>query len=178
MPPTKTLRSHLQDGNAPCATIPLPGESMVRCHMVSRLSAVGVLSAVLIAGGCSKTEAPGRTLPAAGTITLAVDAREVDRKIFHARETIPANPGPLTLVYPKWLPGEHAPTGPITDLAGLRFLVGGKPIAWTRDPVDMYAFHVEVPAGVQSIDVSLDFLSATSTSGFSSGASVTRPRVS
>ena len=131
------------------------------------------LLVAMAAGGCSKTEAPGTTPPAMGTITLAVDAREVDRKIFHARETIPANPGRLTLVYPKWIPGEHGPTGPITDLVGLRFLIGGKPIAWRRDAVDMYAFHVDVPAGAQSVDVSLDFLSAASTSGFSSAASVT-----
>ncbi|HEY8885729.1 MAG TPA: M61 family peptidase, partial [Chloroflexota bacterium] len=128
---------------------------------------------VLLQVGCSKTEAPGTTTPATGLLTLAVDAREVDRKLFHAREMIPANPGPLTLVYPKWLPGEHAPTGPITDLVGLTFSAAGKPVTWQRDLVDMYAFHLDVPPGAQAVEATFDFLSAASTSGFSSAASVT-----
>src|SRR6266704_3194598 len=86
----------------------------------------------------------------AASIVLRVDATEASRKIYHAELTIPASPGPLTLFYPKWIPGEHAPTGPITDLAGLRITAGGKPIAWNRDAEDMYAFHVEVPAGVKA----------------------------
>ena len=70
----------------------------------------------------------------------------------------------MTLVYPKWLPGEHAPTGPITDLVGLPFSRRrGSPINWQRDPVDMYAFHLDVPAGATVIDVTLEFLSAGST---------------
>ncbi len=62
-------------------------------------------------------------------VTLEVDAREAPRKIFHARLTVPARPGPLTLLYPKWLPGEHGPTGPIADVAGLVFTAGGKTLA-------------------------------------------------
>lgn len=108
---------------------------------------------------------------AASPIVLHVDAREATRKIYHAMLTVPAAPGPLTLVYPKWLPGEHGPTGPITDLANLHFSAGGKPLDWHRDPVAMYAFGLEVPAGAAAVDVSLDFLSPALTSGFSSGAS-------
>jgi predicted metalloprotease with PDZ domain len=106
-------------------------------------------------------------------IVLQVDATEVARKIFHVRETIPASAGPLTLFYPKWIPGEHGPTGPITDLVGVRITAAGKPVEWRRDPVDMYAFHCEVPAGASSVEVALDFLSATSDVGFTSAASVT-----
>ena len=62
------------------------------------------------------------------TITLSVDATEAPRKLFHARMTMPASPGPMTLVYPKWIPGEHGPTGPIIDLAGLKITAGGKTI--------------------------------------------------
>ena len=79
----------------------------------------------------------------------------------------------MTVVYPKWIPGEHGPTGPGTDLVGLKISGGGKPIVWQRDLVDMYAFHLDVPAGVQSIDIALDFLSASTTAGFSSAASAT-----
>lgn len=106
-------------------------------------------------------------------IELNVDARDVGRKLLHAQLRIPASPGALTLVYPKWLPGEHGPRGPITDLVGLHVTAGGKPVAWNRDPVDMYAFHVDVPAGADAVEVSLDFLSPSSLSGFSSAASAT-----
>jgi len=106
-------------------------------------------------------------------ISIQVDAGDAPRKIFHAHLTIPVKPGPITLVYPKWIPGEHGPTGPIADVAGLRFTVSGKPVQWRRDPVDMYAFHVDVPQGGFSLEVVLDYLSPAEVSGFSSGASAT-----
>jgi len=87
-----------------------------------------------------------------------VDATDAPRKIIHARLEIPASPGPLTLVYPKWLPGDHAPTGPITDLTGLKMHAAGQDVAWHRDPEDMYAFKLEVPAGAASLQVALDYL--------------------
>src|SRR5215203_474902 len=107
------------------------------------------------------------------TIELSLDARDVARKLLHAKMRIPASPGSLTLVYPKWLPGEHGPTGPITDLVGLQVSAGGKPVAWHRDPVDMYAFHVDVPAGAEAVEVAFDFLSPSTPRGFSSAASAT-----
>src|SRR5438128_10394071 len=110
---------------------------------------------------------------AALTITLSVDATEAPRKLFHARMTMPASPGPMTLVYPKWIPGEHGPTGPIIDLAGMRITAGGRTITWRRDDVDMYAFHFEVPAAAKEIQVALDFLSPTFAGGFTAGASTT-----
>src|SRR2546422_847322 len=108
-----------------------------------------------------------------GPITIALDATEAPRKILHARLNIPARPGPLTLFYPKWIPGEHGPTGPITDLAGLKITAAGNPVAWRRDDVDMYAFHLEVPAGAEALEVALDFLLPAGTEGFSSAASAT-----
>jgi predicted metalloprotease with PDZ domain len=110
---------------------------------------------------------------APGTITLAVDATDAPKKILHARTTIPVAPGPLSLSYPKWIPGEHGPTGPLTDLAGLRVTAGGRSIPWQRDLVDMYAIHVTVPAGARSVEVSFDFLLAAGPVGFSSAASAT-----
>ena len=111
--------------------------------------------------------------PPAKAITLSVDATEAPRKLFHARMTMPVAPGPLTLVYPKWIPGEHGPTGPIVNLAGLKLTAGGKTIPWRRDDVDMYAFHLEVPAGAKELEVALDFLSPTFAGGFTAGASTT-----
>jgi predicted metalloprotease with PDZ domain len=92
-------------------------------------------------------------------VSLSVDATEAPRKIFHATMTIPAKPGTLTLYYPKWIPGEHGPTGPIQDLAGLKFSANGKSLSWRRDLLDGWTFHVDVPAGVSSVDASLDFIS-------------------
>ncbi len=108
----------------------------------------------------------------APTITLAVDATEAPRKIFHSHMTIPAVPGPLTLYYPKWIPGEHAPTGPVQDTAGLFFTSGGKTIPWRRDTLDMYTYHLEVPAGANSVEVQMDYMSPAE-GMYSAGASAT-----
>src|SRR5438874_2126847 len=75
-------------------------------------------------------------------IRLKVDATEAPRRLFHAELSIPATPGPMDLFYPKWIPGEHAPTGPITDLAGLKISANGHPIEWKRDPLELFAFHI------------------------------------
>jgi predicted metalloprotease with PDZ domain len=110
----------------------------------------------------------------APTVTLVVDGTEAPRKIFHARLTIPATPGTLTLYYPKWIPGEHGPTGPIQDLAGLKFTANGQTLKWRRDLLDGWTLHVEVPAGANSVDASLDFLSPPGSEGiYTGGASAT-----
>ena len=96
---------------------------------------------------------------------------DAPRKILHAALTIPVQPGPLTLLYPEWIPGEHGPTGPITDLAGIFIRANGNDLAWSRDDVNMFAFHVNVPEGVSSLDVKLDFLATAPASGFTAGAS-------
>jgi predicted metalloprotease with PDZ domain len=110
---------------------------------------------------------------AATPIRLTVDGTKASRKIFHAQLVIPVSPGPLTLVYPKWIPGEPSPNGPIAGLAGLKFMTGGVTLSWRRDLVDMYAFHIDVPAGASEVEVSLDFLGSPVTAGFTAGASST-----
>jgi predicted metalloprotease with PDZ domain len=134
-----------------------------------KLSLLALAAVVL----CQLQIAVARAGVASGPITLNVDATEAPRKLFHAHMTIPVNPGPLTLVYPKWIPGEHGPTGPIINLAGLKFTVSGKTIPWRRDDVEMYAFHLEVPNGAKELEASLDFLSPTFAGGFTAGASTT-----
>jgi predicted metalloprotease with PDZ domain len=94
----------------------------------------------------------------AGVVRLAVDARDARRKLVHATLQVPARPGPLTLLYPKWLPGEHGPTGPIANLTGLRLRARGQALAWTRDPGEMFAVRCEVPAGSDAVEVELDML--------------------
>lgn len=102
-------------------------------------------------------------------VTLAVDASEAPRKIIHAQLCIPAKPGTLTLYYPKWIPGDHGPTGPITDLTGLKFTASGKTLPWRRDLVDGYTFHVDVPAGESEVTADLDYASPASHEGLYGG---------
>jgi len=109
-----------------------------------------------------------------GTITLAVDATEAPRSLFHAKLVIPVTAGAMTLFYPEWIPGEHGPTGPIVNLAGLKITAAGKPLAWRRDDVNMYAFHVDVPQGESALEVALDYLGPVREEGFSSASSATQ----
>jgi len=110
----------------------------------------------------------------APTVTIFVDATTAPRKIFHAKLKFPASAGDLTLYYPKWIPGEHAPDGPVIDLAGLKFSASGKALQWRRDLLDGFTIHVDVPTGENEVDAELDFLSpAMFESGFSAGSSAT-----
>jgi predicted metalloprotease with PDZ domain len=94
-----------------------------------------------------------------GTIELRVDASDVTRGIFQVHESLPVRPGSLTLLYPEWIPGEHAPTGPLISLAGLVLTGNGERIEWQRDPVNPFAFHLSVPAGVRTLEIEFQFLS-------------------
>jgi len=104
-------------------------------------------------------------------IMLTVDASDAPRKILHARETIFPEKGPLTLYYPKWIPGEHGPTGPVTDFVGLKISVDGLAVLWNRDPEDMYAIHCNVPTAAKPLELSFDFVLPSGTEGFSAAAS-------
>ena len=97
-----------------------------------------------------------------GTIRLEVDATDTVQRILRVKETIPvAQAGPMTLLMPQWLPGNHAPRGQIEKLAGLTITADGKPVSWTRDPLNVYAFNIDVPQGATSIVAQFQFLSAT-----------------
>jgi predicted metalloprotease with PDZ domain len=104
-------------------------------------------------------------------ITLSVDLTDAPRKVLHSTETLPVQPGPLTLVYPEWIPGEHGPTGPIVNQADFIITTpAGAPVKWERDLVDMYSYHVTVPAGVTQLNIKMDFL-ATTGGQFTAGGS-------
>jgi predicted metalloprotease with PDZ domain len=97
-----------------------------------------------------------------GVLRLEVDATDTQRRIFQVRETIPiAKPGPITLLYPAWIPGNHAPRGQIEKLAGLTIRANGKVVPWRRDPVDVFAFHVDAPQGAAALDVEFSYTSPT-----------------
>jgi predicted metalloprotease with PDZ domain len=103
-----------------------------------------------------------RDQPFSGEIHLDVDASDVDRRIVHVKETISGLAPDAVLLYPKWLPGTHAPEGPIDRLAGLTLTAGGKPVSWVRDTVNVYAFRPQLAAGTRSLELSFDYLSPTS----------------
>ncbi|MDR3741432.1 MAG: M61 family peptidase [Terracidiphilus sp.] len=90
------------------------------------------------------------------SVTLKVDATQTPEKILHVQETIPVKPGAVTLYYPKWIPGEHGPEGPISTVTGLHFYAAGKEVVWHRDLVDVFTFHVDVPAGVTQLEAKFD----------------------
>src|SRR5438067_1317433 len=101
-----------------------------------------------------------RDVPYPGTIRLNVDATDIERRIFRVRETVPVRGGDsFVLLYPQWLPGNHSPRGRVDWMAGLTVRANGTRVAWKRDPVDVFAFHVAVPASATSLDVEFQFLS-------------------
>ena len=97
-----------------------------------------------------------------GTIRLAVDASNTAQGIFRVHEVVPVRHGELTLLYPMWIPGNHSPSGPIAMLAGLTITANGRRLEWMRDEYDVYAFHVDVPRDVSSLDVDFQYLSGRS----------------
>ncbi|HEY3704901.1 MAG TPA: M61 family peptidase [Terracidiphilus sp.] len=89
-------------------------------------------------------------------IHVVADLTDAPRKMYHAEVDLPVTPGPLTLTTPRWIPGNHRPTGPVSDITGVVFTIDGKPIAWRRDDVDLYEFHVTVPQGAATLHAHLD----------------------
>ena len=116
--------------------------------------------ALLAAATSAQPVPPVSDRPYPGTIALQVDTTDLDRKIFRATETLPVRPGPLTLYYPRWLPGTHSPSGNVAQLTGLTIRARGQPVEWKRDTLDVHAFHVEVPAGVGELEMAFEFVSS------------------
>jgi predicted metalloprotease with PDZ domain len=102
-------------------------------------------------------EIPPQDTPYEGTIALRVDVTDLERHVFNVHEVIPVVAGPLTLLYPEWLPGNHAPRGPIDGVGGLIINANGKRVEWTRDPFNVYAFQVQVPTGATHLDIDFQY---------------------
>ena len=112
---------------------------------------LGTLAFAASASCAARADAPARP------VELTVSLPDPAQKVLYVHETMPVAPGKLTLYYPKYIPGDHAPDGPIGTMMGLEITAGGKRVAWQRDPVDMFTFHLEVPAGADSIDIRFQF---------------------
>jgi predicted metalloprotease with PDZ domain len=149
------------------------GNKEVAHSMTRALSLAALLLTTAAAPALAQNSAPqpvpfvdtvpeARDIAYPGTLQLDIDATDTQRGIFSVKETIPvAKSGHMVLLFPKWLPGNHGPRGEIEKLAGLQLRAGGKRIAWTRDPVDVFAFHIDVPAGARTVEAQFQFISAT-----------------
>ena len=131
------------------------------------------LSLGAAAGFAQKTRSATNAAAPAEPVKIAVDASHAPEKILHSTIEIPVRPGPVTLVYPKWIPGEHGPTGPITDVTGIEFFARGQRLTWRRELDDMYAFDLNIPEGANTLEARLDLLMPAPPEGFSAGASAT-----
>ncbi|RDI97291.1 M61 family peptidase [Dyella solisilvae] len=131
---------------------------------VSRLASAILASAFGMSSFAALADVPApQDVPFDGTLKINVDATDIAHRVFRVHEVVPAKPGPLTLLYPQWLPGNHSPTGTIDKLAGLVVKANGKVVPWKRDPLNVFAFHVDVPEGANNVEVEFQFLSAQDT---------------
>jgi predicted metalloprotease with PDZ domain len=149
------------------------------------VAVAGVLTLGLASKVRAQTDTPSNAAPTAAQgaasnapagpapIRLAVDATQAPQKILHAHMQFPVQAGALTLQYPEWIPGEHMPDGPIINVAGIKFTAGGQVIPWRRDLVEMFSIHLDIPAGVTTLDADLDFLLSTPSGSFTGGGSAT-----
>jgi predicted metalloprotease with PDZ domain len=126
-----------------------------------RRSPLAALIAFTLATAASAQvqNAPPSAAPYPGTVKLSVDATDIAHRVFTVHQEIPVSAGPLRLHYPQWLPGNHGPRGPVDQVGGLRFSANGQPLPWRRDPLDMYSFLVEVPAGASVLLADFQHLS-------------------
>jgi predicted metalloprotease with PDZ domain len=133
-------------------------------HAVARLALAITMALAANAVGAQDVHSdqvpPPQDTPYPGTIAIHVDASDTVQGTFRVHEAIPVAAGAMTLLYPQWIPGDHSPTGPIANFAGLRLSASGKPLMWKRDKYNVYAFHFDVPAGVSSIEVDFQYLSS------------------
>jgi len=103
-----------------------------------------------------------RDVPFPGTVQVTVDATDVTRGIFRIRERVPVTtPGDLVLFYPKWVPGGHSPRNDLKNITGIKFTANGRVLKWKRDPIDVFAFHIEVPQGASAVDAEFQYVSST-----------------
>lgn len=109
--------------------------------------------APLIALACL---APTPSLGQKAPIKIVADLTDAPRKLYHAEVDLPVTAGALTLTTPKWIPGEHAPNGPVDSITGVVFTANGQTLTWRRDDVDLYQFHLTIPKGVTNLHAHLD----------------------
>lgn len=151
-----------------------PADALRPGRRPSALAAALALGTLQCAAAMALVSAAAAATADAAPATVEVDAREAPRGIMTAHLRLPVTPGPLTLVYPKWLPGRHSPAGPLTSLGGPRFSAGGQVLTWRRDAVDLGAFHLDIPPGVTVLDADLEILTSPAPDGVVQGLETPR----
>ena len=139
----------------------LPRKTLLAAALALALPALGVATALQAQTSPQAPVYATSTTPYPGTITLDVDATNLSQRVFQVKERIPVQAGPLTLLFPKWLPGNHADYGRVDKVAGLVITANGKRLEWVRDPLDVFAFKVDVPQGATNLDIEFQFLTPT-----------------
>src|SRR5580658_4962407 len=122
------------------------------CDSINQLPRTSVALLASLSLACAVLPALAQKAP----IQITADLSDAPRKLYHAEIDLPVEAGPLTLTTPKWIPGDHRPTGPVDEITGVVFTANGQPIPWRRDDVDLYQFHLVVPEGVSTIHAHLD----------------------
>jgi predicted metalloprotease with PDZ domain len=138
-------------------------EENLKRHPLTAAILATALGCTAFAVHADDVPAPQNVPYSAGTLKIDVDATDIAHRVFRVHEVVPAAPGPLTLLYPEWIPGNHSPTGPIDKFAGLVVKANGQVLPWKRDEYNVYAFHVDVPQGASSVDVEFQYLSPQDT---------------
>ena len=131
------------------------GVKLMRANLRA-FSTVAIFAAFLVV--TSRAQSPKTP------IQITADLTDAPRKLFHADVDLPVTAGPLTLTTPKWIPGTNQPFGPAGNITGVVFTANGQPLAWRRDDVDLYQFHVTIPEGVTTLHVHLDCINSTNIS--------------
>src|SRR3954470_19316838 len=126
--------------------------------MPTRVLVAFILAALLCGRTTAQQASPGPAPSAPLAMSLDVDATDAPMKILHATLTMAARPGAQTLFYPKWIPGEHMPSGPIANLTGLHIFADGTEMAWQRDLVELNAFAFTVPPGARTLTARYDYV--------------------
>lgn len=129
--------------------------------MPRSLLALSLITCMAMSSSVLAQTPPPADVPYEGILKIDVDATDIGRRIFRVRTTLPAKPGPMTLLYPQWIPGHHSPSGTLEKMAGLTIHGDdGREIVWKRDPYDVFAFKIEVPEGTHAITAEFQFLSS------------------
>lgn len=139
----------------------MPRKTLLALSLALALPALGATAALQAQTSPQAPVYAASTTPYPGTIRLDVDATNLSQRVFQVKQRIPVQAGPITLLFPKWLPGNHADYGRVDKLAGLVITANGQKLTWTRDPLDVYAFQVDVPQGATELDVAFQFLTPT-----------------
>jgi predicted metalloprotease with PDZ domain len=138
-------------------------ENSLKHHPLAAALLASTLGCTAFAVHADDVPAPQNVPYSAGALKIDVDATDIAHRVFRVHEVVPASAGPLTLLYPQWIPGNHSPTGPIDKFAGLVVKANGQVLPWTRDEYNVYAFHVNVPQGASAVDVEFQYLSPQDT---------------